>query len=259
MKDPSNKLYGPFLKVERAEHHINKLETIFRRYVAENMKRLRPQKKQRALKQGKRIVGANFPKHTPTILGDVIHNLRASLDHAYCVLTRETGGNVDDFTRFPFGKDRQSLKGTINGHKKKGIAPSTAVCDFIVDELQPYMGGKLRFYEIHRLDITDKHIVLLPTTTNFHIDELHFTDETGNPTGGGIQGITLAINQSANPDAAFINPGPGGLVMKGNPKSAFEITFAKGEPCEGESILKTIREMRDSVQTALVDLQNFLN
>ena len=82
--------YGPNLKVERADQHINDLEAIFDAYVLENIKRLSPNRDHGPLKESSTIDASPFPKHTPTVLGDAIHNLKSALDHAYCILAHES-------------------------------------------------------------------------------------------------------------------------------------------------------------------------
>ena len=130
--------YGPFLKVERAKHHIRRLEEIFETFVERNVQSLRPERNNRPGKP------PTFPKHTPTVLGDAIHNLRASLDHAYCIIARSNGAQITRNTLFPFGKDRQSLVGSVNGHKSLGWLTDPVV-NAIVDGIEPYEGGKWAF------------------------------------------------------------------------------------------------------------------
>src|SRR3546814_5753853 len=89
-------------------HHIQQFEAIIRPYVADNVKALRPEPNPNRWK--KRTLGGRIPKHTPTVVGDAIHNLRASLDHAYCALVKANAGAVHRHTFFPFHNDRQSAK-----------------------------------------------------------------------------------------------------------------------------------------------------
>lgn len=241
--------YGPRLKVERAEHHIDKLEAVFGQYIRDNMKRLRPERKQRLLKSGQSVRPSTFPKHTPTILGDILHNLRVSLDHAYHIVAEANGAAFSEWRRFPFGQDRQSLAASINGHKKEGIAPSDKVIAAILDEIQPYDKGKLGLYGLHKLDITDKHIVLIPTFSKMEIKRLDLVDKTGAKTGWSIQGFTLTVDQSKGGD--FFNLGSGGAILQGDPKDAFKICFQKGQPFEGQGILDTVRSLKQGTIEAL--------
>jgi hypothetical protein len=247
-------LYGPRLKVERAEHHIHDLETLFERYVSDSLNRLRPDRKHRLLKQGRTVQEAVFPKHTSTVLGDALHNLRVALDHAYYLAAEANGAVMDEFTRFPFFKDRQSLEGSINGHKKKGLTPSDAVIDAIVDRIQPYQAGKLRLYDLHRLDITDKHMVLIPTVSSLTIESGSYAVDSSSRktfTAGGSGSLTIIGDQSKIPIPLLGVGGGGGFVFNGNPKNAFRICFGKGQPFEGDEILETVRTLKAATVEAL--------
>lgn len=220
------------------------------------MKRLRPERKHRALKQGRYIKPKSFDKHIPTILGDAIHNLRVALDHAYHIAADANKAIWSDYRRFPFHGDRKDLVGSINGHKGKRLTPSDKVITAIVDEIQPYSGGKLRLKGLHDLDIVDKHIVLIPTTSAMHIDALDFTDRTGAKTGGGIYGITLMTNQSKGTE--FIDTGTGGAILHGNPKDVFQILFDQEQPFAGEPILEVLKSLRDATKFAIDTIEGSL-
>ena len=152
---PMPDFYGPNLKVERAKHHIDQLEIIFDTHISRNIERLRPKKNSRGLNRARDASLATFPKHTPTVLGDAIHNLRAALDHAYCIMVEANANQVSDWTHFR--KSRKSLEDLINGHKNSRLTPSDTVIGAIIDKIQPYENGKLGLYGLHLLDITDKH------------------------------------------------------------------------------------------------------
>lgn len=240
--------YGPRLKLERAEHHIDKLEAILRQYVRDNMKRLRAKDKRRALKEAQ-PTGA-LPRHTPTVLGDALHNLRVALDHAYYIACEANQAALGEFTRFPFGKDRQSLEGSINGQKEKRRTPSDKVVGGIVNDIQPYESGRLGLYGLHRLDITDKHKVLIPTKRLMVIKRLDFIDGSGAKTGGGIRNLTIATDERHDGFAQMI-PSLSGSVIKGDPKDTFIVSFGDGEPFEGQSILETVLSLKKATVEAL--------
>ena len=231
--------YGPRLKVERAEQHIGELGDIFVQYVRDNVKRLR----------GETVPATTFPKHTPTVLGDALHNLRAALDHAYHIVADANGAVFDEFRKFTFGEQRQSVEGSIKGYKQKRTTPSDKVIAAILDEIQPYEDGKLRLYGLHKLDITDKHIVLIRTQSTFRAD-LDYVDHTGAKHTGVIQGITIVRDQSKGGEFISIDGG-GHLALQGDPKDAFDIRFQKGQPFEGDSILATVRFLQTGTVKAL--------
>jgi hypothetical protein len=251
--------YGPRLKLERAEHHIRKLEAIFGQYVRDNVKRLRPERQQRLLKNGQIGSTPTFPKHTPTVLGDALHNLRVSLDHAYHIVCEAKGAKFNKYRRFPFGKDRQSLEGSMNGQKQEGITPSDKVIAAIIDDIQPYADGKLGLYGLHELDITDKHLTLIPTAREMRVGHLEMVDASGAKTGTTISGIKLDLGQ--NKDFEFFGTGdrpsllglPEGysLVSRSKPEGSFKMVFGEGQPFQGQPIPETVRSLQKGTIEAL--------
>lgn len=235
---------GPHLKTERAEHHIFELKRIFKGYIAANKKALTPKYNR---KPRGRPIGANFPKHTPTILGDALHNLRAALDHAYCELVRARGHTPHERSFFPIvnpnGKDTwQSRKASMEGHEKSGFGPGTRIIEVLSDEVQPYLGGNGEdLVRLHELDIADKHMVLLPTQQMTFITDLR--------TKGGEQISGVRVVTSGKPAIEF---GPGaGLDPSYNNKASFEICFGGGQPFEGQPIMPILEGLAARVDETL--------
>lgn len=237
---------GPYLKTERAKHHIRQLEGVFRTHLRENKKALSPNRYRQMRERGPPI-GTAFPKHTPTILGDALHNLRASLDHAYCALIEANGHTVHERSFFPIvnpgGKDSwQSRKASMQGHEKTGFGPGLHMIDVLFNEVQPYDGGNGEaLVKLHVLDIADKHMVLLPTEQHTRVENVRFEG------GGGISGITFVT--SGAPAIAF---GPGArLEQSHNNKATFDICFGRGQPYEGEPILPVLWGLKGRVDDTL--------
>ncbi|MEQ1930538.1 MAG: hypothetical protein ABL957_08390 [Parvularculaceae bacterium] len=232
---------GPRLKLKRADHHIGDLETIFSRYVDKNREGFRANRNNPSQT---RQFGQDFPEDMPTILGDAIHNLRVTLDHAYFLLTV----SPDHRTMFPFSKDRPSLVGSINGQTSK---PRQDIVDFIVNNIQPYAGGQLSFYDLHRLDITDKHATILPTPRVMRVQRLDLLDPNGGP--GNVM-RNVAIVTPHGQDITALSVQGAAAQLYDNPQSVFDILFGPG-PLENESILRTLNTLRDNVFGALEALE----
>ncbi|WP_395780377.1 hypothetical protein [Aquidulcibacter sp.] len=230
---------GAVLKIERANHHIEQLEAIVRAYVMENVKALRPEPNPNRWK--KRSLGGRIPRHTPTIVGDAIHNLRTALDHAYCALVEANGGTVNRWTKFPFGDTRQNTEASLNGQKATSL-PSAAVIKFILDEIKPFEAGGNDLYGVHKLDIADKHHVLIATNAVMEIQKLEILDAAGHPTGGGFENMTLVVPYGNQAGAIGLSNGMGAKLY-GDPRATFDIRFNKGQPFEDESILKTLQNL----------------
>lgn len=234
--------YGPYLKTERAKQHIDDLKAVFERYVRENEEALRPNED---MLQGRGFaIGGNFPKHTPTILGDALHNLRAALDHAYCLLVEAAGGTVNKHVRFPFTEkgSGEDLEGSVQGHAKAGCGPSDKMIRVIFDEIQPYPGGKGEdLIKLHVLDIADKHTVLLPTQQQTRIEGIKFIS------GSSIRGITLITHRApAIEFGSGADPDP-----KHDNKATFEICFGEGQPFEGQPVMPILEGLAARVDETL--------
>lgn len=240
---------GPDLKIERAKQHITELEAMFDRHLAANHDSVKARGS--ASRPKLTVIGSALPRHTPTILGDALHNLRAALDHAYCILIEANGSTIHDRSFFPIIRDvahLQSQRGSVDGHKKLGHAPSDRVIASIFDVIQPYPGGNgADLVKLHVLDVADKHMVLLPSEQHTEVTRLDF------PGGSRISGIT------------FVGPpGVSAIAIEGDyrPEDArennvtFKICFGRGQPYEGEPIVPTLHTLLEKVRSTLQTLKS---
>lgn len=241
-----------FLKIERADHHVQQFEAIVRRYVMDNVKTLRPNPNPKKRKE--RAIGGRIPRHTPTIVGDAIHNLRTSLDHAYCALVEANGGTIVRWTKFPFGDTRENTEATINGQKATSL-PSADVLKFIIEEIKPFEIGGSEIHGVHRLDIADKHHSLIATNASMAIDDLAILDGGGKRIGG-FTGLTLTTPYPNQGGSLALAPD---LTAKlyGDPRTTFDIRFGKGQPFENESIVNTLKRLSVVTRDALIALSKF--
>ncbi len=143
---------------------------------------------------------------------------------------------------FPFHKDRQSAKGSLNGHKNCGCAPSEAVQTLILDTIKPFEDGGNDLYGLHRLDIADKHHILIATNATLAITRLDILDPWGRPTGGGFRTMSIIVPYGEQTRAIGLSDGMGAKLY-GDPSTTFDIRFADGEFFKGESILNTLKRL----------------
>jgi hypothetical protein len=111
--------------------------------------------------------------------------------------------------------------------------------------------------DLHLLDITDKHLVLIPMAQEMRVGK-GLTIHT--PGRGDIRfvGLTLRVDDSEKGSGReFIQVADGGrAVLHDNPKSAFHIVFQQGQPFEGESILSCLKRLQTNVVEALNLIRN---
>lgn len=150
-----------YLKVKRAEKHHAELAHLFKRsqpfgyYLETNCKT-----GERATFAKRNEVVAN---EAAVIIGDVLHNLRAAIDHAYWNCTEKYAKSDGErrSIQFPITSTEMALTDSV----LPGL-PSRVSQDFAqaLASLKPYRdGGNSLLCAIHDLDVMDKHKLLVPT------------------------------------------------------------------------------------------------
>lgn len=147
---------GPRLKTARAKKLIAELESEEASFVgstAFSFSDLDEAKLRRTV-----IFSNSPPQEIGCIVGDIVHNLRASLDILLNDIGRLRGMNTTSF-KFPFATDADHLEARIKSMKLSHLGND------VVDEiriLKPYRGGNQPLRDLHDLDISDKHEFLIP-------------------------------------------------------------------------------------------------
>jgi hypothetical protein len=148
---------GILIKIDRAKAHLDDLEAQVRLIDAACQKAIiRERDEQRAEHIFRLAHVPAISSNLCAIIGDAVHNLRASLDHLVWHVVKTTGGTP-----------RVGPRGTSftildqPGRPFSGI--SKELWD-LLDEVQPYKRPKPANHELavlHKLDIIDKHRELL--------------------------------------------------------------------------------------------------
>jgi hypothetical protein len=105
------------------------------------------------------------PKKFKIIIGEILHNLRSSLDQlAYAVAIKQSG-NCDKIY-FPFRKDINIFERELS-KKTKLISPDG---QNMIRALKPYRGGNDLLWLLHDLNRKDKHISVVPIILDVFAD-----------------------------------------------------------------------------------------
>ena len=118
-----------------------------------------------------------IPHEIRAIIGDIVHNIRSSLDIAACELAR-INNKSDKNVYFPFCDSEERLDETIK-NKKFHRAGDKAIS--IIRELKPFTGGNTILRAIHDLDILDKHKLLIPIPVQLESPPIRIKDDNDMP------------------------------------------------------------------------------
>lgn len=230
-----------FLKIERANQHIDQLETIFRSFIKDNPHRIFIQPD---AKTGQIRVGVEFdqplPLHISTITGDAIHNLRTSLDHLACTLVRTNGGTVTRNTGFLTHEDR----GSFESNFEKRIEGASNEAVQLTKSMEPYNGGKgTALWRLNKLDVADKHhsliltarITVLPTIIVRNPDGSILATLTDNRVGGDGR-----INLMAVPSGCAFE-------IENEDQSLISILFRNTDVLQGKDVIVSLKKLPDIV------------
>jgi hypothetical protein len=153
------------LKIKRANKHIAEFEncviTLPNAYaatLAHNIK-IRDKTIQSAVRYHLPNAAA-IQAELALVIGDAIHNLRSALDFAWIATLAHFKIPTTNFSKFPILRTEKELRTALE-ERRVNIA-NADLYKGIVSEIKPYPGGNDDIWAIHRLDILDKHQLLIP-------------------------------------------------------------------------------------------------
>lgn len=121
----------------------------------------------------------------PLLVGDCVHNLRSALDHLVFQLAILKGSSKSaaDKTMFPICLAKSGPQG-FDGRVRislKSFISSAALAE--IEKCQPYnayaVANEADIWILHRLDIIDKHRLLLVARDQFAVKQFWFSAEGG--------------------------------------------------------------------------------
>jgi hypothetical protein len=237
------------LKVQRAKYHLQELKTkidqFFRNGGAEVVFEIAPEFETIG---GSRTGSFTYrkrepiPSEWPAIIGDILHNLRSSLDLIACELHRITGGPPEEIrgVQYPFCTGKSDLAGEIKKRRLNRIGG-----DFreIIENTAPYIGGNDGLCAIHDLDILDKHRIIVPAIAIVAFD-------WPVPITSGHQKFATGIVKDGQrlmifPETLF--PHPQGPTIK----VEFSIVFGDVDVFRGRNVVLQLQACLESIELIL--------
>lgn len=137
-----------------------------------------------------------FIKHDPRdktaavdiglIIGDAIHNLKCALDFAWLDSLERLSLPTEPYSKLPVFPSKEQLERVLFGGKVHAANPR--LCPFLINEIKPYEGGNGAIWFIHKLDIDDKHRLLIQVTHYLSINGIELENQAGNIESGNSRG-----------------------------------------------------------------------
>jgi len=154
------------------------------------------------------------------IAGDAVHNLKCALDYAWLgTIAKLVPSAVSKFAKFPVYPTSDALESALREKQIDIFRPK--LFDLIVSKIKPYDGGNFAIWPIHRLDIRDKHRLLIPVVYYSSISGIETEDEQGQISRNGY---TLATTQRP----PYYIPIPAGWQVKNKGKVSVSVMFEYG-------------------------------
>lgn len=193
-----------------------------------------------------RISDRKIRAHLALMIGDAIHNFKCALDIAwgetYTTLYPTTF--EPKFLNFPFRPERKTLETVLT---KKGKIPDTCrLFSFVVDSVKSYKTGNPDLWAVHRLDIHDKHRLLIVVLNFMFIDDVELEHENGEIES---RTLTLAGLSSGRIEIPF------GSQLKSHGNATIEVKFRDGMAAEGLSVVPALKNWSRSVARIVRSLQ----
>lgn len=155
-------------------------------------------------------------------MGDAFHNLKCALDYAWIIiLKRYVPSAISDKTQFPIHPSADSLKHALEERKIDTLC--LELFNLMLTKIKPYAGGNDALCFVKKLNILDKHRLLLPLISYSGIAGLEMEKEGGDETLGGSGGPIM------DPPPWYVRV-PDGWRVKNKGKPSIAILFDKGTP-----------------------------
>jgi hypothetical protein len=224
------------LKIERAKEHFNDLRAKGQFFADTHPHQISIQTDPHTGNDVLSIAPAEpFPDQFLLVLGDMLHNLRSALDHAWVQTVFIPGKH----SKFPIHKSIESLVAAVNGLKENA---TEEVKRFIVNVVQPYETGNGKLLVgLHDLDIEDKHWLLITHRQFTRIRGLRAIDERGEEFDIGDWLIVPPHTASKSIE------GHRNFAITNNGDARSHVVFGEGSCLQGYYVLPTLHSMTNII------------
>lgn len=259
------------LKLERANKHILAFSDAYQRFIDGRPVSLRCDGRHQGLSYF--LTLDQSPVDAMIIAGDALHNLRSALDHCvwelwtHDVPPMQRARNWHKGIKFP---TCSSVKIDYDASVRGMATPRADAIQLLLD-LEVYPSGNgAPLLALHNLDITDKHLILIPLVTRFQVSGLRVRHinmdgtETTGPLGVRQGEMMLTPDGETHFGSHFAignigyyskDPTQPQLEFSDDYSVEFEMLFADHQPFAGLPILPTLSALSNLVCEVIARFQ----
>lgn len=238
----TKKFFQARLKVQRAHRHISELQHVLSEFGKSEFYRLNPDPDTHGLVLE---VAKPMPAEIPLAVGDAVHSLRSALDYIASEIVRTSGLNANN-VYFPLHETRENLVDALDKGLIKQASPK--LITIILNKIKPYKTGNYPLWALNKIDVIDKHRLLIPVLNVTAIRGINAEDTHGTK----IINMTI-IAHGAGRFNAVGTGGPVTITNYGEP--TFDILFPKGTFFDDQPIIPTLHQLLDLVLGVIETLE----
>jgi hypothetical protein len=181
------------------------------------------------------------PEAFALVIGDVVHNCRAALDHLATAIARSEDPEAK--IHYPMRREREAFvspdKGLTNMLRpiEKAIPGATKL---ILDQVRPVDDAFDRFWAFHDLDNDDKHNLLIPTVTFASVTNVNAR------IGTHVISNCMFGDNAAEPMNIITSDGLP-IAVENNFHVAVDIKFGDVGPFQNDPVIPTLAQIADMV------------
>jgi len=227
-------LAEPSLKIKRAYCHIQELEMCVHDFLKTDFWVIsvdeEPHTGQHFLKFS---VTKPIPEKLALCIGDAAHNLRSALDLLISGIVFRAGGDITK-CQFPISDTREKLTHALGKGEIKKVKPN--LVQFILNTVKPYKTGNSDIWALNKLDIIDKHRLIVPVFTVTRLSGISVKDDSNNT----FHNLTVTVGNTGTikPISTFPK-----LHIQSYGQPDIVILFDKGQPFAGEPVIPKLHQL----------------
>jgi hypothetical protein len=243
-------------KISRAKKHFHELDTEISSFWATTPFEMTKVELENNDVSYRVIVHREPPaKDLASIVGDIVHNLRSALDLRVCELVVANGGTINPRHSFPIFDSQAKFNTSVNS-RLSGIHASYAAK---IAALKPYLPDSPLIWEIHELDILDKHRQLLIAGSAHSGVIIDFAAQLQKMIGKTIGSLPMELYPAdksfplkTNTEVFRVMSAARGADL-GVPQFRFDIYYSKDGSSQPQPLVSRLSEMIQASEQILSD------